>query len=499
MSLLYECIQTCIIGMKQYAAIMRLCLTKLRMFIEHPDQNLKYLGLLAMHKIMTVYPKGVSEHRDIVLGCLDDEDSTIRMRALDLLQGMVTRKNLQLIIRKLISHVEDAEGEFRDGIIEKIIITCSQKHYTYITDFEWYIGMLVDLTHFNDISHGDLIRDQLLDVCVRVKVVREYGVEQMIQLLRDPRFLNENPQEKGICEALYAASWITGEYCDLTKDHLPALEALLQPRVTSLPYHIQSLYLSAILKLFSRLCERYENVTPPAGKRNKIDIALEMIETKIEMFTRSQHLEVQERACFIGGVIETFKTQRAQGISITSEVTVMFGDALNPVAAIAQQKVREKGPSKVNLDEWINDPPEFPDEMTQYAENGAMGVDNSWKDWEHEMAPEVSPQAVTLTKEELAARRRARNKAKSADPYFLTPGDDPEEEDFPIQSIDPNQLGMTDEEMRNAFTFKTTSSRGRSRGGRQRGGRRPRKQYNVMTEYEMPEGVHEDEAPVKHA
>lgn len=42
MSLLYECIQTCIVGLSQHKAVMRLCVTKLRMFIEHPDQNCMY-------------------------------------------------------------------------------------------------------------------------------------------------------------------------------------------------------------------------------------------------------------------------------------------------------------------------------------------------------------------------------------------------------------------------------------------------------------------------
>lgn len=36
MSLLYECIQTCIIGLSEFPDVLRLCLTKLRTFIEHP-------------------------------------------------------------------------------------------------------------------------------------------------------------------------------------------------------------------------------------------------------------------------------------------------------------------------------------------------------------------------------------------------------------------------------------------------------------------------------
>lgn len=57
MSLLYECIQTCTIGMPDQINLIKLCISKLRTFVEDPDQNLKYLGLLALNNIMKIHPK----------------------------------------------------------------------------------------------------------------------------------------------------------------------------------------------------------------------------------------------------------------------------------------------------------------------------------------------------------------------------------------------------------------------------------------------------------
>lgn len=51
---------------------------------------MKYLGLLAMSKILKTHPKSVQAHKDLVLQCLDDKDESIRLRALDLLYGMVS-------------------------------------------------------------------------------------------------------------------------------------------------------------------------------------------------------------------------------------------------------------------------------------------------------------------------------------------------------------------------------------------------------------------------
>jgi AP-3 complex subunit delta-1 len=77
MSLLYECINTVIAvlisissGMPNHTAAIQLCVQKLRILIEDSDQNLKYLGLLAMSQILKTNPKSVQGHKDLVLQCL---------------------------------------------------------------------------------------------------------------------------------------------------------------------------------------------------------------------------------------------------------------------------------------------------------------------------------------------------------------------------------------------------------------------------------------------
>lgn len=43
-----------------------------------------------MSRILKSHPKSVQAHKDLVLQCLDDKDESIRLRALDLLYGMVS-------------------------------------------------------------------------------------------------------------------------------------------------------------------------------------------------------------------------------------------------------------------------------------------------------------------------------------------------------------------------------------------------------------------------
>lgn len=174
MSLLYECINTVIAvlisissGMPNHSASIQLCVQKLRILIEDSDQNcklctcapklitdikilshfaVKYLGLLAMSKILKTHPKSVQAHKDLILACLDDKDESIRLRALDLLYGMVSKKNLMEIVRRLLGHMERAEGSaYRDELLFKVIEICSQGSYQYVTNFEWYLTVLVEL------------------------------------------------------------------------------------------------------------------------------------------------------------------------------------------------------------------------------------------------------------------------------------------------------------------------------------------------------------------
>lgn len=62
-----------------------------------------------MGRILLTHPKAVQAHKDIVLRCLDDKDESIRLRALDLLYGMMSKKNIMEIVRKLMEHVDAAE------------------------------------------------------------------------------------------------------------------------------------------------------------------------------------------------------------------------------------------------------------------------------------------------------------------------------------------------------------------------------------------------------
>lgn len=387
MSLLYECINTVIAvlisissGMPNHSASIQLCVQKLRILIEDSDQNLKYLGLLAMSKILKTHPKSVQAHKDLILACLDDKDESIRLRALDLLYGMVSKKNLMEIVNRLLGHMERAEGSvYRDELLLKVIEICSQGSYQHVTNFEWYLTVLVELIGLETGSkHGSVIAEQLLDVTIRVESVRKFSVNEMATLIDS---FPCSSQTSTMYEVLYAAAWIIGEFGDQLEKSEDALKMLMKERA-ALPGHIQAVFVQNSIKLFINLLEKSVEVRDANGIRSVVDL----LDQKLPQFISSGDIEVQERASstqviialirsLLGNEVVTTQpvksnhdllnetaeennnpTSLPSGLAeLVAELQSLFEGDLIPVAPKAQRKVQL--PDGLDLDEWINGPP----------------------------------------------------------------------------------------------------------------------------------------------
>lgn len=417
MSLLYECINTVIAvlisissGMPNHSASIQLCVQKLRILIEDTDQNLKYLGLLAMSKILKSHPKSVQSHKDLVMQCLDDKDESIRLRALDLLYGMVSKKTLMEIVKKLMVHMDKAEGTtYRDELLSKIIDICSQNNYQYITNFEWYVSVLVDLTRMEGTQHGPLVAAQMLDVAVRVQAIRGFAVQKMAQLLEDAHVLTQ-PGSK-MADVLYAAAWICGEYAPELDNAEATLEAMLGGRVNNLPGHIQAVYVQNILKVLTVLLTR--------STVEQATLICSHVCERLPHFVQSADLEVQERASSALHLVQYVHDQLKGGEDIAimaCEMAALFSGELNPVAPKAQRKVQI--PEGLNLDEWINEPPESEEEEDEEEEENNYQK-NPVVDLFVRNSSLEQKQSSEPTEEQLTKLREARKLEQAMNPNYL--------------------------------------------------------------------------------
>ncbi|RUS21844.1 adaptin N terminal region-domain-containing protein [Endogone sp. FLAS-F59071] len=405
MSLLYECIYTVITGgfldattasdPTQATALAAMCVNKLRTFLEDQDQNLKYIGLLALGKILPTHPKLVAEHKDLILECIDDPDISIRIRALDLIVGMVNRKNLVDIVKRLMTHLvppsaDDSDDHtptttypppstmldpaYRSDIIYRIVHVCSQAQYANVTNFEWYVAVLVDLTYVAGVSVGELLTGQIMDVGVRVKSVRPYAVKMMVvshivrrQVPRhrhSPRLQYRSPLRRSVDlrrilqVGRRSITWIS---CPTYLQNIPAaLEFMLQPGVTKLQPTAQAVFVHNILKIYAHWAGTLAGQWDDEVQTEFVKVT-GLLREKLGTWCRSVDLEVQERACNAREILTVTLTILSSHPASSGSPAILsalpalfFAYELNPVAPKAQKKVPV--PEGLDLDAWINDP-----------------------------------------------------------------------------------------------------------------------------------------------
>lgn len=380
MSLLYECIdgiiQGGILGSGDDASgrddIAELCVNKLRgMVMIDGDPNrkypspkpvdlvslsrnaVKYVALLAFNKIVITHPWLVAQQEDVLLECIDSTDISIRIKALDLVQGMVSSDNLVSIVSRLMRQLrlpmeggsrattfpgnspgesddEDMErnidpsqkssdqtpplpDDYRIDVISRILKMCSQSNYSNLTDFDWYIDILTQLIRtapqspavfdvdppaasgkMCGIDISESIGNELRNIAVKVQAVRHGCVQAaeatMTQFTRESH--SAHPVASG---ALKPLAWLIGEFASELLSPEDTLNCLLQlmPRIHA--PEILASCIQATLKVFTSVAGDVLSAWTAERKSKTLLLMARVIDT-LEKLALHPNLEVQERA-----------------------------------------------------------------------------------------------------------------------------------------------------------------------------------------------------------
>ncbi|EXJ79084.1 hypothetical protein A1O3_08585 [Capronia epimyces CBS 606.96] len=511
MSLLYECIsgiiQGGILDMADSGVdveeVADLCISKLRgMIVLDGDPNLKYVALLAFNKIVGSHPALVSMQQDVIMTCLDDPDISIKMQALELVSGMVNSDSLPGVVDRLIkqlasspSAVDDAanghpeEGqtdmeqrlipdkrgsentplseEYRQEILTRILDMGSHNTYVNITDFEWYIeilvhlvrhlppdkettsGMLADTTS----SLGARVGAQLVDIAVRVKELRPDTTRAAETLvLLSNRVISYPRHGSGQNEVLRSAAWICGEFAGYLSNPYEVVNSLIHESSTDFGPATLAIFVQAIPKIISQIAvtaNREWNISRGAT----MSLLLARTTEFLEGLSSHPNLDVQERSVeFLELLRLSSEALSAQSndntqapLLLTSAIPTLFsGMDLNPVAAAAQKKVPL--PNDLDLDDPIN--PDLPSilQASQEADEGDS-ADDVFQSFYHDREPvqvisslqphsgsaivdhpsEAEPTSYQSAPESPAtvAQRKAERAARNKDdPFYIAPLDD---------------------------------------------------------------------------
>lgn len=364
LSLLYECINSVISGEMlalddgsgSSDELAESCVDKLAAFLEdEEDRNLKYVALLSLVRILPTHPHLVGRYHEAILGSMEDDDLSIRMRALDLAAGMASRETLRGIVERLMAHLEEpdtkkqkrytaAEGgaaaalrkalssgpsvndpqattpsslvstSYRREIARRILLMGSSNTYAHIDDFEWYVGdVLLPLLRTQE-GVADLVRGQLIDVTLRVRAVRPFAVEAMEKLLGDASW-SMGGQGIEQLHALAAAAWICGEYHEHVLNPRIAVDLLLPTGLlpggagdgndddqSDIRVSTMSVCIHGAVKLFAHWAASLSTGAGSNGsdwddtRLEEVSNVAALLSERLNLFVDQPHCEVAERA-----------------------------------------------------------------------------------------------------------------------------------------------------------------------------------------------------------
>ncbi|KAJ2745715.1 AP-3 complex subunit delta [Coemansia sp. BCRC 34301] len=141
--------------------------------------------------------------------------------------------------------------EYRMLVVEAIVDMCARQSYANLSNFEWYVAVLVDLVYMAGVDAGSLLSEKLLDVTVRVRQVREFSVRLMRQMLSDRQLVSRASSSSSAAKVLCTAAYILGEYCSLLPASSEDVALLLPSSLGSLDGEQQATFIQAAIKAYT--------------------------------------------------------------------------------------------------------------------------------------------------------------------------------------------------------------------------------------------------------
>ncbi|KAJ9637158.1 clathrin associated protein complex large subunit [Coniosporium tulheliwenetii] len=199
-SILYEAVLT-ILDIEADSGLRVLGVNILGKFLANRDNNIRYVALNTLIKVVAIEPNAVQRHRNTILDCLRDPDISIRRRALDLSFTLVNESNVRVLIRELLSFLEVADNEFKPIMTSQIGIAADR----YAPNKRWHVDTMLRVLKLA----GNYVKEQILSSFVRLIAtspdLQTYAVQKLYAGLK------EDITQEGLT---LAGAWSIGEYGD---------------------------------------------------------------------------------------------------------------------------------------------------------------------------------------------------------------------------------------------------------------------------------------------
>ncbi|KDQ06848.1 hypothetical protein BOTBODRAFT_192787 [Botryobasidium botryosum FD-172 SS1] len=281
-SILYETVLT-VLEIDADSGLRVMAINILGKFLGNRDNNIRYVALNTLNKVVSMDTNAVQRHRNIILDCLRDGDISIRRRALELSYALINESNVRVLTRELLAFLEVADNEFKLGMTTQICLAAER----FAPTKRWHIDTFLRVLKLA----GNYVREETLAAFVRLvshtPELQAYTTSRLYSALR-----SDVSQES----LTLAAVWIIGEFGDMLiqtglveeEEAKPVSDSdlvdLLESALHS-PYSntlIRQFVLTSLTKLSTR-----QPATAP--QRDRV-LAI------LESYSTSPELEIQQRS-----------------------------------------------------------------------------------------------------------------------------------------------------------------------------------------------------------
>ncbi|KAJ1449948.1 adaptin N terminal region-domain-containing protein [Pelagophyceae sp. CCMP2097] len=342
-AILYECVR-CIMTIESESGLRVLAINILGRFLLNRDNNIRYVALNSLSKVVSEDLAAVQRHRATILECLKDPDVSIRQRALELTYQLVDAANVRELTREMLNYLVVAPVDHRAALCSKIMTVVEK----YAPTPRWQVETLCTMLGVAGNHCDDSVACSTVGyVCLAPEGLHGFAAHKLFGMLRDDLAVAQ-------VALIHVAVWCCGEFGDLlmqpayapeseqgeekavrfealpVEEILGLLDAVLKSHLANST--TKAYVLTALLKLTARL---------GAGAHGQAETA-----DLIASFETSMSLELQQRSCEYKAMLEApWDAPRADALARMPAL-----DAAAVRAARQQQQSAAAGFSQMDSD-----------------------------------------------------------------------------------------------------------------------------------------------------
>lgn len=286
-------------------------------FLLNRDNNIRYVALNSLSRVVSEDIAAVQRHRNTIVECLKDADISIRQRALELIYQLVNETNVVALTTELLNYLIVASLEQKPALVSKILQIVEK----YSPSKKWRVDTIVTMLSVAGANVDDSVSRSAILFIAQAEGLQGYATHRLYLSLQ------EDMSQMGL---LQCGLWCIGEYGELLAKQCPAFEGetgsqggypavpeaeIVAMMEKSMKLHnadgpTKAIVLNALIKLTVRLSSA---VRPP-------------LQALIEPYKHSMSVELQQRAVeysmLLGGQHEGLRSSLLAKMPVLDEATL---------------------------------------------------------------------------------------------------------------------------------------------------------------------------------